>query len=145
MNLQFINIQYDYSNDTPFVIFENKPGKNFYLKIDHHTANDILNHLYKSDKEKYHSSFYNIFVDFFDISDISIENLSIDKNLNGKYSGQLTIKKGDNIFCYYLDGNDIILLSVLFGKSIKIPQNLFFDLDIGLIENPIGQELIGIQ
>ncbi len=130
MDIRFGNLQYDYVNDKPFVIFKDRFERDYHLTIDHHTANDILNLLDNSKKESYFNNFYNIFVDFFNISDIEISNLSIDKSVDGKFSGSLTIKKESNSYCYNLNSDDIIFFSLLFDRAIKISKNIFYNLDV---------------
>ncbi|HPO49823.1 MAG TPA: hypothetical protein PLO89_05805 [Spirochaetota bacterium] len=138
MDMRFNEVFYDFTDDVPFVVFDDNQGRSFFIKITPHTAADILNYLNNS-KKQFGQGFYNIFVDIFNCSDMKITGLKITEYSEEGYKGYLEVDKDDRKFCYYLTGDDIILFSIMFDKPVKVSKNIFFDFKPEQVKSPLSE------
>ena len=121
MVLKFKNIFYDNKNDVPVAILSDKNNNAYPFKLSCKTAEKILNYI--EDKET--DLFNFIFLDLFKYGHAKILNLSLAEYRFNMYMGNLVIRINDNVKKYQLTADEIILLSVLFDKRVKVNPDIF--------------------
>lgn len=124
MILRFDTLYFDEANDRPVAVCRNRLHRPFLFELSCKTAEDILNVLNKKGSPLLSS----LFIDLVRYGGAKILKISITENRNDNYMGVLRLKIKDKVKRYHLNCDELILLSVMFKKSIAVNPALFLEL-----------------
>lgn len=123
MILHFETLYYDETNDRPMAVCRNSLHRPFLFELSCKTAEDILNVQNKKGSPLLSS----LFIDLVRYGEARIIKISITESSQKGYLGLLKLKIKDKIKKYQLKCDELILLSVMFKKSITVNPALFLE------------------
>ena len=125
MIVNFKEIIYDTTEDVPLLVLVNDLNKTFFLRTTFLMAETFLQ---LSKNKNYTPPLFSFFIDLLQHSNGIINKLEIIKCRLGEAFGEASINFTNSSKIYDLTSDQIIFLSVLYKKPVKINPEVFIDI-----------------